>query len=202
MSNFHKSEVSAVLARWLERYSPPMAIKENARAQQDEVEALLSVLLRFAPKNEPGPWVRRALDKLEYQMKTRAWPTKGELGAVCSNMRKEGDTGGSTAIVVDMSDCAVAGRKMQRGDPVSASWLYGRMACELIAGRFVDEETMTKYRSGAFFARRDVYGEKAALAWEAEAKHRHEQAKAGFNDKSQHRGGPVNVNANRMEGAE
>ena len=46
----------------------------------------------------------------------------------------------------------------------------------------VDQGTMRAYRSGAFFARKSLYGEAAALVWEAEAKARHESARAGFRD--------------------
>ncbi|NBT33510.1 MAG: hypothetical protein EBT13_16865, partial [Rhodobacteraceae bacterium] len=166
-------------------------------------DALLSVLLKFAPKSEAGPWVRNALDKLEYQMKTRAWPTKGELGAVCSNLRKEAPRIDGDATGPDMTPEAINGRRMMKGEPVGESWLYGVLACELIAGRHVDEATMTAYRSGAFFARREMYGDEAAKAWEADAKARHEAAKASFRDKTlpSHRRRP-SVNVNRMEAAE
>lgn len=81
--------IHRALARWLERYSPPMAIKDNMQAMQDETEALLRALLKFAPREGYDGWVAEALERCAYQMKTRAWPTVGELGAVCSNMRKE-----------------------------------------------------------------------------------------------------------------
>lgn len=198
--SMHKSEVSGILSRWLERYSPPLAIKENARALQDEVDALLSVLLRFAPKEEAAPWVRLALDRMEYQMKTRAWPTKGELGAVCSNLRKEVRPQAAGSDEADRSPEAVIGRKMQRGEAVGEGWIYGRMACELIAGRHVDEATMAAYRSGAFLARREFYGDTAAHALEAEAKQRHEDARASFRERISHRNPEFNVN--RMDAAE
>lgn len=67
--------------------------------------------------------------------------------------------------------------RMARGEPVGEMWLYGILACEMGARRLIDETTMRAYRSGAFFARRDIYGEKEALAWEAAAKADHEKAK-------------------------
>jgi hypothetical protein len=171
------AEISGLLTRWLERYTPPAQIRDNQRAQQDEAEALLAVLLRFAPQADYGAFVARALDQLEYQMKTRAWPTKGELGAVCSNMRKDAprpdDLTGP-----DMAPEAITARRMERGETVGEGWLYGRSAVELIATGAVTRETMERYRSAAYLSRKALYGEAAAAAWEAEAKARHDEARA------------------------
>lgn len=172
----HRAEISGILLRWLERYSPPAAMKDNPRAQQDEADSLLAVLLRFAPHDEAGPWVRRALDRLEYQMKTRAWPTKGEMAAICSDLRKQ-KPDAILADGLDMRPEAITARRMQKGEAVGESWLYGRLACELIASGLIDRDLMARYRSAAFMARKAEYGEAAALAWEAEAKQRHEDAK-------------------------
>lgn len=183
--SLHRAEIQAILSRWLERYSPPAMIRENPRAQQDEADALLSVLVKFAPRSEPGPWVHRALDRLEYQMKTRAWPTKGELGSVCSNLRKERptDIAGEGA---DMRPEAVAARLMQAGKHVGEGWLYGRLAVEMIAAQLVDRETMERYRSAAFLSRKATQGEAAALAWEADAKARHDEARRLHADRERH----------------
>ncbi len=85
-SNIRSAEISMAFTRWLQRYSPPAQIRDNQQAQQDEVDALLSVLMRSAPQSEAGTWVARVLDRLEYRMKTRAWPTKGELAEVCAEL--------------------------------------------------------------------------------------------------------------------
>ena len=98
------------LGRWLDRYSPPQAMKDNPRAIQDEGEALLRVLLKFAPREGYEGWVADALDRCAYTMKTRAWPTVGELGAACSNLRKDrigndlGDGNAEQAIIDRMAE--------------------------------------------------------------------------------------------------
>lgn len=181
MTALHRAEISQILLRWLERYSPPSAIKDNPRAQQDEVDSLLAVLVKFAPHDEAGPWVRRALDQLEYQMKTRAWPTKGEVGAVCSNLRKQ-KAAATPVDALDMRPEAVTARRMHRGEGVGESWLWGRLACDLAASGLIDADLMGRYRSAAFLARREAYGEADALTWEAEQKARHEDAKAAWQE--------------------
>ena len=193
MTAIRTAEITGLLTRWLERYTPPAQIRENERAQQDEAQALLAVLLRFAPQTGYGDFVAKAFDQLEYQMKTRAWPTKGELGAVCSNLRKEAPRATDITGNADMTAEAITARRMQRGEPVGEGWLYGRAAVELIAAGLVDRETMTRYRSLAFFARKDLYGEAAAKAWEAEAIARHDAAKAVHKDRTPRQPGAVRV---------
>jgi hypothetical protein len=177
MTAIRTAEISGIFTRWLERYSPPAQIRENERAQQDEAQALLGVLLRFAPQTGYADFVALVIDRVEFQMKTRAWPTKGELGAVCSNLRKEGAKPTDITGGPDMSPPAVNARRMQRGEAVAEGWLWGVNACDLIATGLIDEPTMTRYRSAAFMARKAIYGEDAALGWEADAKARHQSAR-------------------------
>jgi hypothetical protein len=98
--------IHGILSRWLDRYSPPVAMKDNRQAIQDEAEALLRVLLRFAPKEGYEGWVADALDRCAYGMKTRAWPTVGDLGAACSNLRKDrrGDSVSADGVEAAMID--------------------------------------------------------------------------------------------------
>ena len=77
----------------------------------------------------------------------------------------------------------ITSNRMAEGEAVGEGYLYGADAVELIARQLVDQETMTRYRSAAFFRRKDIYGHDAALSWEAKAKARHDDAKAVFKAK-------------------
>lgn len=184
MSALHKAEITEIFTRWLERYAPPASIRENSRAQQDEVDALLSVLLRSAPRGEAGPWVRQALDRMEYRMKTRAWPTKAELADVCSKLSQEKARDAVDLSGQDLSPIAINARRMRAGEPVGEGWLYGRNAVELIACGQVDRETMERYRSAAFLSKRKLRGEEDARAWEDAAKAQHEAAKVVYRQRN------------------
>lgn len=173
-------EIARLFNDWLLRKTPPREFADRPQSAQAEAEALLKVLIKVAPSQGYVEFVNEALDALDHQMKTRFWPNVNELGAACSNVKKEKHRRGNfqaNAEGPDMRPEAITARKMQRGEPVGESWLYGRQACDLIASGLIDEPTMTAYRSGAFFARRAKYGQEAALEWEAEAKARHDDAK-------------------------
>lgn len=178
--NFRQIEITTALTEWLDRYSCPSNLRDKPKAAQAEAEALAAVLLRYAPSSEYQPFLNRVFSKLDYQLKTRAWPTVSEIATVCDNTRNDAARGGQMLQDgggKDMRPCAIAARCMNEGKPVAEGWLYGRNAVEMIAESLIDQDTMTRYRSSAFLRRKDLYGEGPALAWEAEAKQCHEDAK-------------------------
>lgn len=180
--SIRQAEIAKGLADWLALYSPPRNIAGNPQAIQREMDRLIAVLVKFAPQDGYNGWVSTVLDQCAYQMKTRAWPTVGELGAACSNARKSMKPSEKPqAFALDIYE--LNANRMNAGEPVSENYLYGREAVEIIARKLIDHETITKYRSAAFFARKDTQGEAAALAWEAEAKERHESAKRAHRER-------------------
>ncbi len=174
--SIRQAEIAKALTEWRESYSPPRSMAGNKEAMQRESERLLAVLTKFAPPDGYNGWVSSVLEQCSYQMKTRAWPTVGELGAACSNARKARQADAApTVFAFDIYE--LNANRMKAGEPVGEGYLYGREAVEMIARGLIDRETMTKYRSAAFFRRKEIHGEDAALAWEADAKERHESAK-------------------------
>jgi hypothetical protein len=183
--DFRKAEISQRLNEWLDRLAVPYHLRDKPEAAQHEAEALLRILLRYAPGQDHVPFVNRVCDLLDSRMKDRRWPTPHDMGAACASVAKEAGTDRSDDSSEDTRPEAIVGRRMTRGEPVGEGWLWGRLACELIAGRHVTREVMDRYRSGAFLARRAAYGEEAALEWEREAKDNHEIAKAVFRERNQ-----------------
>lgn len=180
--NIRQAEIAKQLTQWLESYTPPRNMAGNAEAMQRESERLLNVLSKFAPNDGYQGWVNSVLEQCAYQMKTRAWPTVGELGAACSNARKSMPAVDRPAtFAFDIYE--LNANRMKSGEAVAEGYLYGREAVEMIARRLIDHDTMTKYRSAAFFRRKDMHGEEAALRWEAEAKERHESAKRAHKER-------------------
>lgn len=167
--------IAQIFRRWLERFTPPASIKGNGRAMQDAADALLRILLKFSPQDGYEPFVRGALDTVEMQMKTRAWPTVHELGAACSNTRKEMPTECESKT---LDPHEIAARKIHANQPVGDSWVYGRGAHELVERGLVLESDLKRYRSVFFFQIKDVYGADTAMAMEADYRRRHELAGA------------------------
>lgn len=177
--SLHDADLKSRLVRFLGRKQMPRRFEGNPTAMDDEIAALAGVLARNAPRNADAlaawwPIFEAKLGEICGSM----WPTEKEIrDAGKATTREAPRPEGVKFDGLDMRDIAIAARRMARGEPVGEGYLWGRMAVEMIAERLVDEPTMSRYRSGAFFARKDAYGEAAALAWEAEAKDRHEAAK-------------------------
>jgi len=182
MTGMHFSDVSARLTRFLERRQIPRRIEGKEAATRDEIKALSDAVYRSAPRStealaEWWPAFERALGEVGSGL----WPTEREIkDAAKSATAEKPATGGKSSTELDY--VALTGKAMEEGRPVGEGWLYGRNAVELIRRRLVTQEVMTAYRSGAFLARREIYGQEAALRWEAEAKERHEAAKLMLRD--------------------
>lgn len=172
--SFRNEEIAGMLRRWLERFTPPAAIRENPRAAQDSADALLRVLLKYAPRADYVPWVNRILDDTEWQMKTRAWPTVNEIGAVCVNARK--DDKGDAGATFSLDPFEINAKRIRSGQPVGDMWIYGHHAHELVARGMISDAQLAPYRSGLFFQMKDAWGEDAALAAEAELRRKHAAA--------------------------
>lgn len=204
MTQIRTDDIKAALTRWLDRYSPPASMKNNPQAVQDEVMGLLRLLLKHAPATNYADWVAEVLELCSQVMKTRAYPTQHELGAACVNYRKAMHMAGighgpSEGWSVDPA--LFTSNKMARGEVVGESWFYGISACEVIARRLTSRETMEAYRSGAFLARRAMYGEEAARIWEADAKERHEVAKGLWRTRNNERSQSPSVNLKSLVSA-
>lgn len=169
-------EIARTFHAWLERYSPPMSMKDKPKVVQEEADHLLRVVLKFAPREGYNGWIDEMLDQMEYQMKTRAWPTKGELGAVCSNQRKKFGSGPGAVMREPRSPLDIAADRIDRGEAVGDGWIYGNNALELVASGKVTEAQLRAYRSALFFAMKDAWGEGPALEKEADLKRRHADA--------------------------
>ena len=111
---------------------------------------------------------------------TGLWPTEKELrdAAMATNKATPKDPKHDE----EFDWYEVMGKRMAEGKDVGENYLYGREAVELIRRKLVDEDTMRRYRSAAFFARKEIQTEASALEWESEAKARHQAAKDIYRD--------------------
>jgi len=176
--NLHDADILARLGRFLDRKQMPKRLEGKPAAETDEVTALCAVVARNAPRGQEPlanwwPGFETRLGVICGGM----WPTEKEIQAAASDTSKaspsQAPKNGPTVDAAEMAATA-----MNAGKLVGECWIWGIGAVELAARRLISAEVMQGYRSGAFFARRETYGEESALAWEAAAKSRHEDAKA------------------------
>lgn len=158
---YRATEITQTFTRWLERFTPPKQIKDNPRACQDEADALLKVLLRFAPSEGYRDFLAEVFDRVEIRMETRAWPSKAEIGAACSNVRKECHVASDEP--KRRGHLEINADRMNRGDAVAETYVFGPDADTLLFRNMVPMPTMQRYRDSHFAALCDVYGRESAV---------------------------------------
>lgn len=200
MTHDRTNAITDQFEAWLRGYTPPRSMENDADRQSAEKLSLLRIVLKYSPQERYSQFVTEALDECAILMKTRAWPTQNELGAAFRNQRKANPEFFASQYADRRSrDTAeINAERMKRGDAVGECWLYGILACEIIARRLVDEETMKRHRSAAYFNRRHLYGDEAALAWEAEAKEGHEKSKEVWRTRNDGKGHASNLDLEKL----
>lgn len=173
--SIHDADLKMRLTRFLDRKQAPRHIASET-AVADEIAALIAAVRSRAPRDPDRlrDWWQAFETALEERC-GRYWPTVQDIGNTAKALAPPPSSG--IAEPGEIDSAAYAAARMNAGAAVGDGWLYGVLACELIARRLVDQDTMARYRSRAFLARRLVHGEDAAQAWEAEAKARHEGAR-------------------------
>ena len=178
--NLHDADLKSKLTRFLGRKSPPKLLDSKPDMQSDEIAALVSALKRVAPR-DPGRLTAwwETFQPILSESCGRMWPTEKEIAqagrSASERLREDHPSKPTDAFRIDPAE--LAARRMSQGEAVGENWLYGVSACELIARGLVDEVTMRKYRSAAYFNRKDFYGEERARQWENEAIERHEHGR-------------------------
>lgn len=171
-----EEQITEEFSDWLDRYTAPRSLQENEKARHAEMRALVKAILRFAPKVDYLSWLERVTSQLDYQQKTRSWPTVSEVGAVASNINKANPSHQGSEWTLD--PLKIAAKRINGGEAVGDEWLYGRRAVELLASGEVHMDTLRPYRSSLYFRAKKLYGEEQARAMEADWIARHESAES------------------------
>lgn len=163
------------LTRFLKRRSMPQALqKQSSDVQRDEVQALRKAVFRRAPVQGYQDWWGEFVDALDERAETRAYPTVAEMDKAARAIRKESRT--TIAQTGTWDSNRTTANRINAGEAIGEDWCYGRLAVQLMRETEITEADLKPYRSGAFMARRNMYGEEKALQWEAERKKAHAEA--------------------------
>ena len=141
-----KETIIEALEVFLDRYAPPRHMQVNENAMRAESEALAKLLLRFAPREDYSAWIERVLDEVSLQMKTRVWPTVGELAAVIHCLPRP-------AIVsqqeLRLDPHEIAAKRMNAGEAVGESYVWGQNGDLLVKRGLVSGAVRGDYQRGS-----------------------------------------------------
>lgn len=162
------------LEAYLERRSMPHAFKDKPAAMKTELEALMRCVSKFAPRERYDEWFNHFEEVLAEDAKTRAWPTEGEIKAAARAIRPTQTKGVVQGDELD--PIKINAGRIGRGEPVGDSWLWGRLAVELLHSGRVSMAQLRPYRSSLYFQEKQLVGEEVAKEREADRLARHEAA--------------------------
>lgn len=175
--------ITAKLNEFLRLYKRPEHLDQNGalvelREMAEEMNALMPT--SFGPSDLEAR-ITDALRMIRQTYKGRAWPTVSHMVEAMERVAKR--SGGTVAIADEapkweLDPLAIAARRMNEGEAVGDSWLYGRDALRLMQSGLVPADTMRKYRSALYFEAKAKSGEDNARTMEANWIARHEAAEA------------------------
>jgi hypothetical protein len=186
MSNEARDEtIGTALDNWLARYTPPRHMQSNDVAMQAEANAMFDALAKIGPGQGYAEWIERTLTEMDGRMRTRAWPTVGELSETAKQVaqkmaparrsfRPHNGHQQSDEEQERQNSLRKIANAIKSGQPVTEHAAWGRLAVELVQFGHITSEQRDRLRSGVFFKYRSMYGEEKARKHEEECKARHE----------------------------
>lgn len=178
--NFNERIKSAasIITDCLRQYQRPSHLDNEAALREisaiaEEVNALISTSL------SPDGFRGRVMDACRHIRKTytnRQWPMPAHFIKAVEATTPKPEAANIGSEPTDMLQI-MAGR-MNAGEHVGDSWLYGRNAVRLMQSGMVLENTMSAYRRAKFNAERSVYGDRKAEEMQQAMLQRHADAEA------------------------
>jgi len=172
----------------LRRYRAPEHLSDDA--MRDEVNLLVEDINRLIPNAQTESDLQLLFAQINSAIRRRhgaqGWPPAKIFIAATEDAVAEAAIKKAASAPVGASSLdpyQITSAKMRAGEPVSEGYLWGREAVQLIARGLIDQTTMESYRTGAFMACKDQYGEQAAMQWEDAAKLRHRSAKNTYHQR-------------------
>jgi hypothetical protein len=138
--------VSRAFNAWLERYAPPVHLRDKAEAAQREADALLAAALRHMPEREVEAWVTALCDALDRSATTRCWPTVREVEAAAGKAHVALGPVREAPADWRLDDAAITARRIRNGEPFAAAHLRGAVADEMLRRGLISRAELTALR--------------------------------------------------------
>ena len=138
-------EVRDRLRRFLERRSVPLVMRGNDRAIQDELTALLNIIVKFAPGDPEqfDEWWARLEAEIGKINATRSWPSEGEVFACCQSLVKKSVRSAPSRL--DWDELSINVERIHKREPVGDYWVRGGGADRLLRAGLISTEDLEPY---------------------------------------------------------
>ena len=175
--------ITASLNDFLRLYKRPDHLDEQTALTElrEMAEEMNLLIASTSGQSDLEGQIKQAFRNIRQTYKGRSWPTVSHIVDamnVSAKVSKPKQAEGKVEAGWRPDTMQIMANRMNAGEAVSDSYLYGRSAVELLKAGLVDMQTMRKYRSALYFAAKDAIGEDLAKAMEDRLIQRHDEAEA------------------------
>ena len=178
-------QIKAILSQILMTYELSRGMKDNEPAQMAEIDTIAKAINEKFPTDTNRDHIAGTMERVEIWLKghynKRSWPTgKDFMNALGKSMESVNASihGMNSGVWTDgqIDPLKLAARRIENGEPVSDSYLWGSLAVKLIRGNHITEQQRRAYIKGFVEKARKLYGDGYARYMYSEYEARHEAA--------------------------
>lgn len=175
-------QIKAILNQILMTYELSRGMKDNQQAQMAEIDTIAKAINHKFPTDTNRDHIAGTMERMEIWLKghynKRTWPTgKDFLSAMSKSMENVNASvaGMNSGVWTDgqIDPLKLAAKRMENGEPIGDSYLWGSLALRLIRGNHITEQQRRAYIKGFVEKARNLYGDSHAryMVSEYEARH-------------------------------
>ena len=173
--------ITASLNEFLRLYKRPEHLDEQTALTElrEMAEEMNLLIASTSGQSDLEAQIKQAFRNIRQTYKGRSWPTVSHVVDamnVSAKVSKPKQAEGKVEAGWRPDTMQIMANRMNAGEAVSDSYLYGRSAVELLKAGLVDRETLRKCRSELYFAAKNACGEDIAKSMEAGWIERHDYA--------------------------
>lgn len=178
-------QIKAILNQILVTYELPRGLTDNQQGQMAEIDTIAKAMNEKFPTDTNRDHIAGTMERVEIWLKghynKRAWPTgKDFMNALGRSMESVNASvhGLNGGVWTDghIDPLKLAARRIENGEPVSDSYLFGSLAVQLLRGKHITEKQRQEYIDGMMWKIENLHGKAHAMYVLSEYEARHAAA--------------------------
>jgi len=154
-----KSQALSEVISFLSNFAPPRGLSDDAMSVH--VSGIADAFARRLPVTNAqqfGENLRKTFTTIRDNHKGYAWPVQSEF---VDAMPKGNSVAGGKVETFQTDEKEAMARRMNAGNPVPETWVWGSRAWSLVSGGLVGQDTLDDYRRSSVRAFQRAYSQEA-----------------------------------------
>lgn len=179
--------VRDAITSFLARYSPPKSATEESMAANFTgiCEAINKRISANLNKDQFNTRIAQILDAVADKHETNAWPIQSEFVKAIERTSKAAEPSRHPETNTQQHDLTINANRIKQGLPVSDSYLWGRLAHELLKATDITQDQINSYRNAHHQNLTAIYGPEKTQHILEDLSQRHQDANPKLNPATQ-----------------